>query len=469
MIARKIAYNVIINGISKLISIGIAVFSKGMLERYLGVDGFGEYTTVLIYFALFASVSDLGLHAIMTREISKKGVDESAIVSKIFTLRILISFSTFLILLVGAWFLPYSRDIQLGILLVGITFLFSSSYGLLNGLFQKKLVMDKVALIELGGKIIQAFIIVIAVKFNKGFLFAVSSLLFSMAVNFIFIYLFAGKFVKIKLSWDWQYWRKFLKESLPVGIGAIATFLYFKADAIILGLYHEQEQVGVYGAAYMIIETLVFFPSMVIGLVFPLFSRYIISSKEKFNKTIDITFKFFIIIVTPLVISVQFLANDIVTLIGGEEFYRSAPVLQVLIFALVFIFFGQLFTNILIASSKQKTLMKILISAAILNVSLNIMFIPEYSYRATAVISVITELFVAIVAFSILFKNSIYRPQIPKSVFIILAGITMFSIYYFSKLFLPITVILAVLSYFLILFIFKVISKSEIQQLLLRK
>ncbi|MCK4635270.1 MAG: flippase [Candidatus Moranbacteria bacterium] len=473
MIARKIAYNVVFNGITKFISIGLAIFSIGMLQHYLGVTGYGKYTTVLFYFALFGSVSDLGLHSIMTREISKKSANESEILSKIFTLRVLISFSVFLISLiliplVSILFFHYPIDIQIGILIAGISFLLSSSYGLLNGLFQKKLAMDKIALTELAGKVIQAIIIILAVKLNKSFLFAVNSLLFSMVFNFIIIYFLANKFVKIRFIIDLPYWKKFLKKSLPLGIGAIATFCYFNIDTLLLGFFHTQEQVGIYGAAYKIIGTLVFFPAMVIGLVFPLFSRYI-NEKEKFNKIVNITFKFFIIIVTPLVVSVQFLADEIVTIIGGAEFIRSAFPLQLLIFALAFIFFGQLSTNILIAASKQKTLMKILIGVAIFNLSANIIFIPLYSYNGAALISVISEFLVTIISFFVLFKNNIYRPNVPKILFIFLAGIIMLSVYCFSKLFLPVTVILAVLSYFFILFIFKVISKSEIQQLLLRK
>ncbi len=468
MIARKIAYNVVFNGITKFISIGLAIFSIGMLQHYLGVNGYGKYTTVFQYFAFLGAISDLGLHLTMTREISKKGANESEIISKIFTLRILISFSAFFVLAAFVAFLPYSIDIRLGILIVSVAFLFSSSYGLLNGLFQKKLATDRIALTELAGKVIQAIIIVLAVKLNKSFLFAVNSLLFSMAFNFVVIYFLANKFVKIKFIIDIPYWKKFLKKSLPLGIGAIATFCYFKIDTLLLGFFHTQEQVGIYGAAYKIIETLVFFPAMVIGLVFPIFSRYI-NEKEKFNKIVNITFKFFIIIVTPLVISVQFLADEIVTIIGGAEFIRSAFVLQILIFALAFIFFGQLFTNALIAASKQKTLMTILIVAAVFNLSANIIFIPTYSYNGAALISAITELLVAAIAFFILFKNNIYRPSIPKTSFIALAGALMFSVYYYSALFLPITIALAVLSYFAILLIFKVISKSEVQQLLLRK
>lgn len=475
MIARKVAYNVIFNGISKVISLGIAFFSIGMLSRYLGTEDYGKYTTIFQYLALFVAFSDLGLYPLMTREISKKGVNENLIVNKVFTLRIIISLIIFVIfailipLLVFVGFLNYTKEIQLGILIIGISFLFSSSYGLLNGVFQKHLAMDKVALAELIGKVAQAVVIFLVVKFDKGLLFSLGYILCAMIINFILVNLFATKFIKLKFDWDFEYWKKFLKKSIPLGVGAIATFMYFKFDTLILKHFQNDDQVGVYGFAYRLIETLVFFPSMVIGLVFPLFSRYFKESADNLSKAVNNTFKFFIILTIPMVISVQFLADEVVTAIGGSEFLRSGNVLRILILALAFIFFGQLFTNLLIAARKQAILMKILIFMAIFNLSLNIIFIPIYSYMAAAWISVITELLVVVISLWALAKNNVYKINVPKVYLIVFAGIIMFCTYYFSPLHLYFNVVLAVAIYFLILFSSRAISSEEVRQLLLRK
>ena len=45
MLAQKITYNIVINGIAKVLSIALALFGIGMLTRYLGTDGFGRSDT----------------------------------------------------------------------------------------------------------------------------------------------------------------------------------------------------------------------------------------------------------------------------------------------------------------------------------------------------------------------------------------------------------------------------------------
>ena len=127
MIAKKITYNVIINGVAKVISIALALVAVGMLTRYLGTDGFGKYTTMLAFFAFFGAIGDFGLYTIATREISREGANESYILSRIFTLRTVISLTVTTLVALGTWFLPYDRDVQISILIAAVAFIFSSS------------------------------------------------------------------------------------------------------------------------------------------------------------------------------------------------------------------------------------------------------------------------------------------------------------------------------------------------------
>jgi O-antigen/teichoic acid export membrane protein len=75
-VARKIAYNVAAGTVSKILQTILALVSIGFITRYLGTSGFGNYATVLAFLSFFASIADLGLYSISTREISREGADE---------------------------------------------------------------------------------------------------------------------------------------------------------------------------------------------------------------------------------------------------------------------------------------------------------------------------------------------------------------------------------------------------------
>lgn len=432
-IARKIAYNVVFNVITKILSTILALVSIGFITRYLGKDGFGDYSTVLAFFAFFGSAADLGLYGITAREISRPNADEKKIISNALALRLTSSLLVFAITPILIYFLPYSRDVKFGILIAAASFVFSTTYMVLNGVFQKNLAMDKVASAEVLGKVLQVLIIILAVKMNLGFIAIIFSVLASMILNFTIVVFSARKYVSISLQFDFEYWKKFLIESAPLGFSSLIIFIYFKIDTILLSILKTSTEVGLYNAAYKVLENITFFPAMIIGLIFPILSRHVFSDKKEFSRIANETLKVFVILIVPLVVGTMFLADGIIALIGGDAFAQSANILRILIFALVFIFFGTLFNNILIAGNHQKKLIVPLIFCALFNIIMNVIFIPIYSYNAAALTSVFTEFFVALIGIYLVSKYVNFQPRVESFSKILLSGFMMGLFLYFFR------------------------------------
>jgi O-antigen/teichoic acid export membrane protein len=469
-VSRKIAYNVVISSSAKIIGTILALIGIGFITRYLGKEGFGEYSTILAFFSFFGALADLGLYAISTREISRPDSDEKAILSNVFTIRAIASLLIIIIAPLIVFLFPYSGNVKMGIFIAAIAYLFSSSYSVLIGLFQKRLVMDKVAIAELVGRIFQVIIIIIAVRLNWGFLAIIIALLVNMLVSFLIVYAWSKHYVRFSLKFDWQAWKAFLKESYPLGVSAIIVFAYFKLDTIMLSIMKSSSDVGVYNAAYKILENISFFPAMLVGLVMPIMSRYIFHEREKFVLVANKTFKVFSILVVPLLVGILFLAPQIIRLIGGSDFLESIQVLRILSFAIVFIFFGSYFNNVLVAGNKQKKLMLVLLFCAIFNVLLNLILIPKYSYTGAAVVSSLTEMLVAVLCAILVFRELKYRPSLQKLTEIFLGGVAMAAILYLGRgMNFFILAPLSTLIYFFILWTFKVVTAEEIASIISKR
>lgn len=395
-LARRIAVNVVFNSVAKIGSTVLALVSIGFVTRYLGADGFGDYATALAFFALFSSLADLGISSLVAREISREGASEQEILGNVAALRIVSSLSIFLLSPAVAFLLPYSSELKLGIVISAAAFVFSSFSGMLNGVFQKHLVMYKVATVELIGKCLQLAIIILTVHFNWGLSALVMALLLYMIFNAAVSWWLSRQYIIFRLSFDIRFWKRFLSESWPVGAIVIVTFTYFKADTILLSFFRPSEDVGIYNAAYKIIENLTFFPAMIAGLMLPVFSRHVFGDREKFLLTARKTFKVFLVFALPLAVGGFFLADHLVALIGGPAFVDSALPLRILIFSLTAIFFGNYFNAVLIAGNLQRKLLLGLVCIAIGNVAVNLLLIPRYSYVGAAVTSLGTEILVAL-------------------------------------------------------------------------
>jgi O-antigen/teichoic acid export membrane protein len=466
MLAKKIAFNVVTNSVVKILTTVLALVSLGMVTRYLGADGFGDYALTLTFFALFGAIGDLGLANTLTREISREGADEKRLIGTIFTLRLGVSLLILLVTPILLIFLPYTLEVKQGIFLTGVAFLFSSSYQLLNGIFQKYLTMYKVLLVELFSKALQVALIWVGTTRHWGFLAIVSSLLFSMLSSFLIVLWLTRRVTPFRLSLDTQFWKKFLVESLPVGITAIITFAYFKTDTILLSLLQSNTEVGLYNVAYKIIENLTFFPAMIIGLLLPIFSRFIHTDRTKFTLTADKTFKVFMVCLFPLLLGGISLAPKIILLIAGSGFTQSIPLLQILLFALAGIFFGNFFNAILLAGNQQKRLMWALAGVAVSNIIINSFLIWQFSYWGAAFTTCLTELSVAGIGWYLTRKHLHYTPRLLAFWKILAASLVMTVILWFLQnhsvlLLLP----LGIVVYMFFLWLFRAIEADEIASL----
>ncbi len=462
-VPRKIAYNVIFSSSAKILSTIVALIGIGLITRYLGQEGFGRYATALAFLSLFGALGDWGIYQVATLRISRDKADERKVLSNAMGLRITVSLAVIIIAPLIIYILPYGKELKIALIFIAFSYAFSSFYQVIVGLFQKKLRMDLVTGSELIGKIIQVSLIVIGVMNDWGFYFIIITLLINMIINFTFVFLISRKFIKFKPAFDFTYWKNFLKQSIPIGLAALVTFIYFKADTILLSLMKPAEDVGTYGAAYKVIENISFFPAMIVGLTLPLLSYNIFKNREKFKNIVNKNFKVFLILVIPLIIGTFFLADGIIAIIAGPEFAESAIVLKIIIFASAFIFFGHLFTNILLSANLQKKLFIVLFFCAIFNITLNLILIPKFSYLATASISVATEFLVIMLTGFLIYRNLKFIPSSNKIIQIIISGVLMTLFLWFTQdinFFLRLLV--SPMIYFGSLIILNVISKNEI-------
>jgi O-antigen/teichoic acid export membrane protein len=202
----------------------------------------------------------------------------------------------------------------------------------------------------------------------------------------------------------------------------------------------------------------------------PIMSRYIFHERKKFELVADKTFKVFLVLTVPLFIGTLFLAGGIIRLIGGAGFIDSVPVLRLLAAAMVFIFFGNFFTNVIIAGSLQRKLMGILLFCAIFNVSLNLILIPRFSYIGAAITSSLTEGLVVLFSCFVAWKNLKYFPSFTKIFPILVSGGGMaLAFHFFGSLNFFLLAVVGVFTYVLLLWLFKAVSLEEVESLVSKK
>jgi O-antigen/teichoic acid export membrane protein len=225
--------------------------------------------------------------------------------------------------------------------------------------------------------------------------------------------------------------------------------------------------VGVYAPGVKVLEVILILPQMFIGTILPIYSRYIAKGDSRIESTIQKTFDLLSFAMVPIVGGVFVTASQIVSLIAGSDYLSVAPFglfglkanaalsLQFIIFAGSISFIVPVFQYVLIAAGKQNKLVLPNVLLLILNVTLNFIFIPRYSFIAASLATVATEL--AAIGFIYYLARQEVRFSLSLNYFIrsILSGLIMVAVLYFLKLPLLSTIVLGGVTYGVAAWVFK--------------
>lgn len=412
-LSARIARNTAVQILSKVLSTALGLAAVAIITRYLGQNGFGQYTTVMTFSSFFAILADFGLTLVTAQMISRPGADRDKILSNLFALRLVsaLVFSALGVLIV--LFLPYPAAIKLGVAIIALSFIFTALNQVLIGLFQNNLRMDRVAIAENAGRAALLLGAALAAGLDWGLegIFWVS--VFSSLVNFVIIYLFSLKHQRIQLHFDKAVWAEIAKKSWPLALTIAFNLVYLKTDTLILSLVKSQADVGLYGAAYKVVDVLVSIPFMFAGLVLPVLSAAWAEDNEaRLKSALQRSFDAMVILALPLFFGTQFTATSVMTLVAGKEFAVSGAILRILIAASSIIFLGSIFSHAIIAIDKQKKIIWAYVFTSVTAVAGYIVFIPKYSYFGAAWVTVYSESAIALAAFYVVHK---YLRFIPKA------------------------------------------------------
>ncbi len=131
----------------------------------------------------------------------------------------------------------------------------------------------------------------------------------------------------------------------------------------------SQSQVGIYGAAYKVIDILTTIPFLFAGVVLPILTAdWSAHAEERFKKILQKSFDLMVILAVPLVVGTQLLAGPVMVLVAGSDFAAAGTVLKILIFAAGFVFVSSFLAHVMVALNKQQKIIPAYIFTAITSV-----------------------------------------------------------------------------------------------------
>jgi O-antigen/teichoic acid export membrane protein len=470
--ARALAWNTGVQIIGKIISTAIGVVVIGLMARYLGDVRFGFYSTANAFFQVFAILLDLGLNVMLVQLLGEHAGDkayEQRAVSATYTLRILTSIVVLGVApLIGLMIPQYPWELKLALFAIFASFLASALNQIVVGVQQRHLAMHVVAIAEVAGRLVLLGGLLLAIHFHLGLIPIVFVVSLGGVVNLAINRLVAGRYASFAWNIDPAFWRILIIRVWPIGVSILFNLIYFKADTLILSWVRPFTEVGIYGAAYRVLEIFITLPFMYTGVLLPLIAQaWIKKDLPHFRALMNQSYTVMVLLVAPIVAGVIALGPRIMTLVAGEQFVASGEVLKILILAAAIIFVGTVSSHAIIALDIQRNMIPAYIGTAIVALTGYWLFIPIYGMWAAAWITVVSEGLVAFASTWIAVRASrIPLPWWAMAKSILAAYLMYLCIQPLAQapLILPIAVGSA--SYILLVFLLRIVPWSTVRDLL---
>lgn len=461
---KSLGINAILNAIKSVMAIIFPLITFPYVSRILQVDNLGKYNfanSFVSYFVLFAS---LGISTYAIREGShlRENKDKiSEFASEVFSINCISTLISYIIMIVCVIFSPKINEYKslIGIFSVSIVFTTLGTEWIYS-IFEEYTYITKRSILV---QFISLVLLFVFVKDKDDYIIYACITVFASVGANIINFINAKKFCDIKFVINNNMTRH-IKPIFILFASTLATTIYVNSDMLLLGFMTSDYNVGLYSAAekiYRVVKTLL---GAILVVSIPRLSNYLGKGKiDEFNNVFNKIFNILIIIAIPAVIGLFMLANDIIIIISDSTFMEASYTLRILCFALIFALFCWIFSSCLLIPYKdEKTVFKVTLISALVNVILNIILIPIMKEKGAAFTTLIAEMIAMFMYYK--YSNKYIKINVSLkdllSVFIASIGIIVVCVLaklYLKNLFIrfSIAVIFSIIVYFTILLIFK--------------
>ncbi len=372
-----------------------------LIARTLGPEQQGIYSTALTFTTIMVVFIDLGLTNVLIREVAKAKDKAQTYLSTVVAIKIVLGILTYLATVLIVNVVPYDPLLKQLIYVSAITMLFDSfhttMYGVLRGLGD----LRYESIMVFGSQLCTLALGSIFLFYGLPIVFLILAFTIASAVNFLFAFVMMKKHYAVRLipSFDPEIARLLIRIAIPFALAGLFARVYSYVDSLLLERFLDVRAVGWYSVAYKITYAFQFIPLALVAALYPQLSKYYKENKERLAYIFERGLVYLALAAFPIAFGIAVLARDIILSIFTVAYEPSIMPLQILVISLIFSFIGFPIGACLNACDRQATQTKIVGAVMVVNVLLNILFIPIWGPSGAAVAALIGNILLTVIGY----------------------------------------------------------------------
>ncbi|WP_285009926.1 flippase [Pedobacter faecalis] len=374
--------------IARVASMGIKILVSIELSNYLLKTKLGIYSFPTAFCTFFIAAAALGLDGFVTRELLRKPEKKDLLLGTAFFLKLAGGLTVLPLIYLTYTLLNNQEPIATPlsyVLTVGLTAAIQA-FNIIESYFQSRTQAKYIMRVQVSANLISAATKMTFILLGLDIAWFIGALLFDaviLASGYLLSYQKHGGSV-----WKWTFDRRIagylLSKSWPLAFSAILIYVYMRIDQLMIERYLGVGAMGIYTNVVMLAEAWYFIPVAIVTSVFPAIMNARRDDPVRYIRRLQDLYDLMVWVGLSAAISVSIFAPLIFDLLLNDEFAPGAPILSVHIWSAVFVFLSTASGQYLIAEGLVKLTLVRNALGAVVNVVLNIFWIPKYGIMGAA-------------------------------------------------------------------------------------
>ena len=199
--------------------------------------------------------------------------------------------------------------------------------------------------------------------------------------------------------------RELRRQSIPFAAQELLSAGIARLDAVLLSLLATQTTVGLYGAAYRLLEATLFVPSALQGSFAAMFTYLNADTEPTIRAAFGRAQKIALVLLTPCAVPLAVVPGPILELFYGAEFREAELALRLLAPTVVLLGVVLLAGSLIASRLDPRKLVVYFAVALVVNVAMNLALIPVLDEAGAALAMLVTELAFAVLTLRLSLKE----------------------------------------------------------------
>jgi O-antigen/teichoic acid export membrane protein len=365
-----------------------------LLVRSLGREGFGAYAAVSSLLSVFVAIAEQGVGRYITREIARTPTLASTLQANGMVGALLCSAAGYGGLLLLVYFLGYPVSILCVAAVAGMVLWLRSPLAILVGGLNATEKLGAASLLMASATILNVTVGAVALARGAALFGVFSAAVVANAVALgLAIWFVRQRGDRLHREVITLYGgTEVLRHSLPFAVRVALGVVYLRADVVMLSVFANFTQAGLYQSAYKIFEALLILPGVVSLAVFPVLCSLENRPPHHRRALFERHARYSILAGCLLSGVIAWEATPLVSMLFGAHYEEAAVILRWLSVALLLRYINSSLSTLVTAGSVQAQATLIDGFGVVVNLLLNVLLIPPLGARGAALSKIGSEI-----------------------------------------------------------------------------